>query len=575
MTPVRRVRPSDLEWPSVSQWDALSAQVDGQLSRLRSPLAACESASDAADCAATLTNLKNPYFIRDQAALTQTLGWVDAWTSVPSVYAVAAKNTRHVVAAVNFAREHKLRLVIKGGGHSYQGTSCAPDSLLLWTRGLDAVVMHDAFVPTGCADVQAPQPAVTVGAGAIWMHVYNAVTTKVGRYVQGGGCGTVGVAGLVQSGGFGSFSKRYGTAAASLLEAEVVTADGVVRIANACTHPDLFWALKGGGGGTFGVVTNLTLRTHDLANYFGGAFVAIKANSDTTFRGLIRRFVGFYSKTLFNPSWGEKVAFDSDNTLRVGMVFQGLDREQALAVWRPFLDELAASPDEFTITPAPMIAAIPARSFWDPKFLKQNLSTLVVSDSRPGAPEDNVYWRGDADQVAQYIYGYRSAWLPATLLEPDRQVELAEAIFAATRHWSVALHFNKGLAGASKDAIAASRDTATNPVVLDAFALAICAGEGSLLHPALPDRLPDSALARRRAAAIRRAMDELLKVAPNVGSYVSESDFFESQWQTSFWGKNYPQLRAVKQRYDAGGLFVVHHGVGSEEWSPDGFTRLA
>ena len=82
--------------------------------------------------------------------------------------------------------------------------------------------------------------------------------------MQGGGCMTVGVAGLIQSGGFGSFSKAYGMAAASLLEAEVVTADGAVRIANACTNPDLFWALKGGGGGSLGVVTRLTLRTHEL-----------------------------------------------------------------------------------------------------------------------------------------------------------------------------------------------------------------------------------------------------------------------------------------------------------------------
>ena len=82
----------------------------------------------------------------------------------------------------------------------------------------------------------APRRRSVVGAGAIWMHAYNAVTTKGGRYVQGGGCGTVGVAGLVLGGGFGSYSKSYGTAAASLLEAEVVTADGMVRIANACTQ---------------------------------------------------------------------------------------------------------------------------------------------------------------------------------------------------------------------------------------------------------------------------------------------------------------------------------------------------
>jgi hypothetical protein len=141
-----------------------------------------------------------------------------------------------------------VRLVVKGGGHSYQGTSNAADSLMVWTRRMNAITLHDAFIAQGCAAAGAPVRAVSVGAGAIWAHVYDAVTTKAGGYVQGGGCMTVGVAGLIQSGGFGSFSKRYGLAAASLLEAEVVTADGEVRIANTCSHPDLFWALKGGGG---------------------------------------------------------------------------------------------------------------------------------------------------------------------------------------------------------------------------------------------------------------------------------------------------------------------------------------
>jgi FAD/FMN-containing dehydrogenase len=66
----------------------------------------------------------------------------------------------------------------------------------------------------------------------------------------------------------------------------------------------------------------------------------------------------------------------------------------------------------------------------------------------------------------------------------------------------------------------------------------------------------------------------LLKVVPDPGSYVAESDFFERAWQQSFWGSNYPRLAAVKKHYDPGGLFTVHHGVGSEDWSADGFTRL-
>jgi FAD/FMN-containing dehydrogenase len=127
--------------------------------------------------------------------------------------------------------------VVKGGGHSYQGTSNAPDSFLIWTRHMNDITMHTAYVPQGCEHTLQPQPAVTLGAGTIGMQAYDAVTTKGGKYVQGGGCTTVCLAGLVQSGGFGSFSKHYGLAAGGLLEAEVVTADGKIRIANACTNP--------------------------------------------------------------------------------------------------------------------------------------------------------------------------------------------------------------------------------------------------------------------------------------------------------------------------------------------------
>jgi len=441
-------------------------------------------------------------------------------------------------------------------------------------REMNRVVLHDEFVASGCAGQQPSQPAVTIGAGAIWMHVYNAVTTTAGRYVQGGGCATVGVAGLIQSGGFGSFSKKYGMAAASLLEAEIVTADGTVRIANACTNPDLFWAIKGGGGGSLGVVTKLTLRTHELPEFFGGVFVTIKAASEVSFRRLIDRFIRFYREALFNPHWGETAAFGPDNSLRIAMVFQGLDRQQAAAVWKPFFDWVTASDGDFIVQPPPAIAAIPARNFWDPEYLRRNLSGFVIIDDRPGASQENVFWSGDAGQAGQYLHGYRSAWLSANLLAENMRQRLVDALFSGTRHWSVSLHFNKGLAGAPADAVAAAKDTATNPAVLNAFALAISAGEGPPAYSAVPRRGPNLVVARTQAGAIGRAMNEFLKIDRDAGSYVSESDFFDANWQRSFWGENYPRLQAVKRRYDPDGLFFVHHGVGSEDWSADGFTRL-
>jgi FAD/FMN-containing dehydrogenase len=65
-----------------------------------------------------------------------------------------------------------------------------------------------------------------------------------------------------------------------------------------------------------------------------------------------------------------------------------------------------------------------------------------------------------------------------------------------------------------------------------------------------------------------------MKIVPVPGSYVSESNYFNESWQQAFWGNNYQRLLAVKAKYDPDGLFFVHHGVGSEAWSPDGFTRF-
>ena len=318
---------------------------------------------------------------------------------------------------------------------------------------------------------------MTIGAGALWGQAYDTVAREAGRYVQGGGCLTVGVAGLIQSGGFGPFSKGFGMAAASLVEAEIVTADGVVRIANQCTNPELFWGIKGGGGGSLGVVTRLTLRTHEFPAFFGGVFATVKASSPEAFRRLIARIVAFYAEALFNPHWGEQIAFRPGHELGIAMVFQGLDQQQAEAIWRPFFEWVESQSEDFRIEGGPAVIAAPARDFWNPGFLRQ-LPGLVVADERPGAPEGNVYWASNVEEAGQVLHAYQSTWMPASLLQADRQQALAEALFRAAQHWGVALHFNKGLAGAPAEAIEAARDTATNPAVLEAFALAISAAEG-------------------------------------------------------------------------------------------------
>jgi len=566
-----RVRPGQLGWPAPAEWEALRRAVGGRLLQPVSPFA---EGAPAAARAHALEQLRNPFALGDDPALTQTSGWADAWISQPSAYAVAAESAADVAAAVDFARRHRLRLVVKGGGHSYQGTSEAPDSLLIWPRHMNKVTLHEGFVPQGGAGKLAPQPAVSVQAGAMWIDVYHAVTTLGGRYVQGGGCTTVGVAGLVQSGGFGSFSKNFGTASANLLEAELVTADGAVLTVNAHSHPELFWSLKGGGGGSLGVVTRLTLRTFELPPFFGAVFGTIKASSDAAYRALVARAMVFYRDALFNRHWGEQMGFRPDNTLSIMMVFQGLTQAQAEQTWAPFFDWVRAR-GEYTFAEPPRTMAVPARHFWDADFYRQHAQQLMVPDDRPGTPDYHMVWAGNRGEVGWFIQAFQSAWLPDALLAPGRQAALADALFAASRRHGFELHFNKGMGGGEPEAIARTRDTAMNPQVTAAFALAICANGSDPAFPGMPGPRPDLAQARRTATAVERVMEALRTVAPDAGSYVSESDYFLRDWQHGFWGANYARLARAKRRYDPEGLFFVHHGVGSEGWSEDGFSHRA
>lgn len=317
---------------------------------------------------------------------------LDGFIPQSSIYAIKARNTADVVAGVNFAREHNLRLVVKGGAHSYSGTSNAPDSLLIWTRGMNKVDLHDAFIEAG-----------SIGSGAMWIDVYNTVTTIGGRYVQGGGCATVGVAGFIQAGGFGLFSKKFGTGAANLLEAEVVAADGRILIVNKYNYSDLFWAIKGGGGPTFGIVTRITLCTYDLTKFFGLSVGVVMAKTDEAFKRLITQFIEFYSNSLFNPDWGNEINVGADNTLSISLACCDLGSDEINTVWKPFLEWVNEAPNNLIWKKPFQVTSFDPRFFWD---IKHN--PMIKSDSRPGVPSYHGWFSENQNECGFHIvhYGY-------------------------------------------------------------------------------------------------------------------------------------------------------------------------
>jgi FAD/FMN-containing dehydrogenase len=193
-------------------------------------------------------------------------GWDDAvliWNAMwPARPALVAQPTsaRDVAATISFARDSGLLVSVKGGGHNIAGTAIVDGGLMI-----DMSMMRDVVVDPAARLVHA-------GGGCLLGDVDRA-TQKHGLATVLGLVSEVGVAGLTLGGGFGNLARRFGWAVDNLESVQIVTADGQIRVASADEHPDLFWAIRGGGG-NFGVVTRFTFRLHDVGpNVFGGLLV--------------------------------------------------------------------------------------------------------------------------------------------------------------------------------------------------------------------------------------------------------------------------------------------------------------
>lgn len=542
-----------------ADWARLEAVLGDRFLRVESPLQPCVADPSGRACSTALDLHRNPFFLEEQPGSFQTTGWHDAFDARSSSYAVAARSTADLAAGVTFCREESVPLVVKGTGHDYCGRSSASEALSIWTHHLRDVVVHDSFVVD---DQQRDErvPAVTVGAGTRWLEVYQALA-GTGRFVLGGGCTSVGAAGgFTQGGGYGSYSRRFGTAAGNVLEMEVVTADGEIVTTNPNEHPDLFWALRGGGGGTFGVVAEVTFRTHPLPERIGAVAGTISAASDRHYRDLVGAIVDLLP-AMTDRHWGEQIRFRPDNVVELLLTTVELGDGRARALWAPLLEWVDARPHAFSSEV--LIASGPFDRYWDPKWWNELAPEMICRDQRSEATSHLFWWSSNREEASQYVNAYRSRWLPSRAVDESSSA-VADALYEASRWSSFGIHLNKGLAGAAPDAEARDRTTSINPVVFESTGLIIVASLQHGVFPGVPGHLPDPEAAAEGAAAVDRAMDLLRSATPDSGTYVNEADYFEPEWQDSFWGTHYERLVEVKARYDPTNLFRVHHGVGSE-----------
>jgi FAD/FMN-containing dehydrogenase len=164
---------------------------------------------------------------------------------------VVCDNTSDVRYAVRWARQEEIPLRARSGGHSYEAFSVVDDGLVIDVGGLNTVA------------VDASRGEAVIGAGVCLLDCYRRLWEH-GVTIPAGTCPTVGIAGLTLGGGIGFLSRQYGLTCDNLVAVEMVDADGRTLHVSEERHPDLFWALRGGGGGSFGVVTAFTFRVHPI-----------------------------------------------------------------------------------------------------------------------------------------------------------------------------------------------------------------------------------------------------------------------------------------------------------------------
>ena len=544
-------QPGQSCWPTAAQWKVFNASLNGRLLAVQPPLARCFDYNgqppDGTLCDAAVSNYSNSYFRSSIPGANQAPNWeqddvtgADCFDATKPCelgnippYAVAASSNSDVAKAVTFASAHNLQIVVKSTGHEYQGRSAGANALLIWTHTLNGVQFYPEY--QACPTIPL-QPAVTTHPGVSWGEVYSVADSARVEVVGGSEISVSSCGGYTMGGGHSWMGPAHGMAVDNVLQFKAVLSNGTSVTASACENSDLFWALRGGGGSSFAVVTECTYKAHPFspngaAGFFG--YVSL-LQGPTSLAVLLDGFFA-YAFTLNNMTvspggvvaGGYLIPDLSAQIVELVICFNGTVA-QAQASMEPFGQWITSQSQYLTVVKNDFVPFDSLMAFHE---------SFDNSSEPTGGPQT-----------------LGSRLIPADLMTSDAVKRLAVAINLTTITYAVG-----GLTGmfVAGGAVASNDPYSTETSISPAWRRAgfhVAFGAGWALNATLSEQ--------QSIFQGVSALNDLLRVqTPGSGAYFSESDFLEPDWQDTFWGPNYGRLQSIKKAYDPKGLFSCHHCV--------------
>ena len=342
-----RCFPGEKCWPNPEDWQSFNATINGRLVDTVPIGSVCHGSTfNPALCETTRAEYNNPDLHIQSSSSVMAPFWANQSCDVFSgrddqcvkgtyiQYAVRVEEVSDVVKTIAFAKSKNIRLVVRNTGHDYLGKSTGSGALGLWMHHLKGFEVSDYKSKhyTG--------KAVTLGAGMLSQDA-TSKAHDLGLVIVGGNCPSVGLAGgYTQGGGIGPLTSRYGFGADQVLSWKVVTVDGKIREATPDKNSDLYWALSGGGGGTFGVVVSMTVKAHPEQRT---ASANLTFGSGDVTQDQFYRAVGEFHNTLPLLSAAGGVAIYVVQTLGFAMtpaMLPGATQDQLDLLFQPFLEKL-------------------------------------------------------------------------------------------------------------------------------------------------------------------------------------------------------------------------------------------